>query len=76
MTSQLPRPSPSVGATDRSAISLAKVTQQRVALWMRACKEGTIECVSAVKEVLRRMATIIVSMLSLSGKEQGPREEL
>ena len=43
---------------------------------MRACKEGTIECVSAVKEVLRRMTTIIVSMVSLSGKEQGPRDEL
>jgi ERO1-like protein beta len=43
---------------------------------MRACKEGTIECVSAVKEVIRRIMTIIVSMLSLSGKEQGPREEL
>jgi hypothetical protein len=43
---------------------------------MRACREGTIECVSAVKEILRRIMAIVVSMLSLSGKDQGPREEL
>ncbi|KAF8482907.1 endoplasmic oxidoreductin [Russula ochroleuca] len=72
----LPRPSPSVSAGAPRATGLVKVTQQRVALWIRACKEGTIECASTVNEALRRMAAIAVSMLSLSGKEQGPREEL
>lgn len=43
---------------------------------MRSCKEGTIECVSAVKEVLQHIMAVVVSTLSPSGKEQGPREEL
>jgi len=72
----LPRPSPSVRASASPATRLVEVTQQRVALWMRACKEGTVECVSAVKEVLRHIMAIVVSTLSPSGKEQGPREEL
>ncbi|KAF8502247.1 endoplasmic oxidoreductin, partial [Russula emetica] len=72
----LPRPSPSVHASASPATRLVEVTQQRVALWMRACKEGTIECASAAKEVLRHIMAIVVSTLSPSRKEQGPREEL
>ena len=43
---------------------------------MRACKDGTVECVSVVKEVLRHIMAIVVSRLGPSGKEQGLREEL
>ncbi|KAH9979179.1 endoplasmic oxidoreductin [Russula compacta] len=72
----LPRPSPPVSANAPLVTSLVEVFQQRAALWIRACKEGTIECVSAVKEALRRIAAIFVSILSLSPKVQGPRVEL
>jgi len=42
---------------------------RQVRLWVRTCKEGTIECVSAVKEALQRL-------FRTSGKDQGPRTEL
>jgi len=44
--------------------------------WIHACKEGTVEGVGAVKEVLQRIVAFFVSILSLSGKERGPRLEL
>ncbi|KAF8274457.1 hypothetical protein EI94DRAFT_1775828 [Lactarius quietus] len=40
---------------------------RQVRLWVRTCKEGTIECVSAVKEALQRL-------FRTSGKDQGPRQ--
>jgi len=43
--------------------------QQRARLWVRGCKENTIECISAVKEALR-------GLFSTSEKEQRPRTEL
>jgi hypothetical protein len=50
--------------------------QQRVAHWIRAGEEGTIECVGAVKEVVLHIVTYFVSLVRLSGKEQGPRQDL
>ncbi|KAI9508229.1 endoplasmic oxidoreductin [Russula earlei] len=72
----LPRPSRPVSSSARLATGFVEMMKQRAVLWMRACKEGTIDCIDAVREVLRRVVANVASMGSLSGREQGPREEL
>ncbi|KAI0297095.1 endoplasmic oxidoreductin [Russula brevipes] len=68
----LPRPTPPVSGS-ASLPRLVGVIRQRAAFWMRACKDGTIECADAIREAIRR---VVILILSLSEKEQGPREDL
>jgi len=68
----LPRPTPPVSAS-ASLPRLVGVIRRRAAFWMRACKDGTIECADAIREAIRR---VVILILSLSEKEQGPREDL
>jgi ERO1-like protein beta len=70
------QPSLPVSTNAPPAARLVEVMQNRAALWVRVCKEGTIECVEAVKVAIRRVVEILVSVARLSGKDQGPRNEL
>ncbi|KAI9442160.1 endoplasmic oxidoreductin [Lactarius indigo] len=62
-------PSQMTYADALSNTNFVEALQQRARLWVRACKEGTIECARVVKEALQRL-------FSSSEKEQGPRTEL
>ncbi|KAH9978619.1 endoplasmic oxidoreductin [Lactifluus volemus] len=70
------QPSLPVSTNAPPAARLVEVMQNRAALWVRVCKEGTIECAEMVKVAMRRVVEILVSVASLSGKDQGPRDEL
>ncbi|KAL4252812.1 EROs family protein [Abortiporus biennis] len=44
--------------------------------WMKACKEGTVECVRGVIEGVLTLLQIFTSIFKLSGKDQPPRTDL
>ncbi|KAI0305714.1 endoplasmic oxidoreductin [Multifurca ochricompacta] len=72
VTTPLSRPSSPVNANARPVAGLFGAIQQRLALWVRACKRGTIECVDAVEEALR---SIITNLISGSGSGSGSEKD-
>ncbi|KAH9931060.1 endoplasmic oxidoreductin [Epithele typhae] len=45
---------------------------EKLAFWVRACRDGTIECVQGVLDVLSGVVEAVTSVFRLSGKDQGP----
>jgi ERO1-like protein beta len=69
MSFQLSRPTQAASEYTLPTADFVEALQRRVKLWVRTCKEGTIECANMVKEAVQRI-------FGIPGKEQGPRTEL
>lgn len=70
-----PRKSPAAG-TDSMPENFLQDLLDRVACWVRACRDGTIGCVHGLLDGLRSVLDAVTSAFKLSGKDQAPRSEL
>ncbi|KAI0930261.1 hypothetical protein AcV5_007022 [Taiwanofungus camphoratus] len=74
-SAQNPRKSPAAG-TDSMPENFLQDLLDRVACWVRACRDGTIGCVHGLLDGLRSVLDAVTSAFKLSGKDQAPRSEL
>ncbi|OSD06861.1 endoplasmic oxidoreductin [Trametes coccinea BRFM310] len=51
-------------------------TLERVACWVRACRDGTLGCLRGLVDGVVEVARAAAGVFRLSGKDQGPRSEL
>ncbi|KAH9949541.1 endoplasmic oxidoreductin [Amylocystis lapponica] len=48
----------------------------RMTFWVRACKDGTLDCVRGLFDGLRDLLSAVTDTFKFSGKEQAPRSDL
>ncbi|KAI0663524.1 endoplasmic oxidoreductin [Cubamyces menziesii] len=69
------RHSPGANTHDGPQQFLADVLE-RIACWVRACRDGTLGCIRGFVDGIQDMLQAALSVFQLSGKDQAPRSEL
>ncbi|KAI0743525.1 endoplasmic oxidoreductin [Daedaleopsis nitida] len=70
-----PRRSPAAGEAGTPQRVLADVLD-RVACWVRACRDGTLGCLRGLVDGLAELVSTATDVFKLSGKDQVPRSDL